>query len=83
MAALKRWGADASAVVRERNRVAKQELGAKGWLEARELVRGVADAGWEDVRGISEGRGGEVGTLAGGSGDADQAGVASRWGFME
>ena len=53
--ALRRYGTNAPGVIRERNRVARQELGAKGWCEARELVRGVA--GWEDLPMIAGGAG--------------------------
>ncbi len=77
-AALRRYGRDAEAVVGERNEMAKRELGAKGWLEAKELVRG--GAAWEGVRGISEGVGGGVGALRGGSGDAEVgAAGGGRW----
>lgn len=55
VAALKRYAVDAPAVVGERNRVAEQELGAKGWCEAKELVRGVAR--WEDLPRIAAGAG--------------------------
>ncbi len=67
-AALRRYGKDAEAVVAERNEMAKRELGAKGWLEAKELVRG--GAGWEGVRGIAGGSGGGVGALGVGGHDA-------------
>ena len=85
VAALKRYGTDAPAVVRERNRAAAQELGAKAWLEARELVRGVA--GRDNSPMIVEGGGHpsqglrrEVGALVAGIGDGDERDTAvSRW----
>lgn len=79
VAALRRYGAEAPAVVRERNVVAGRELGAKGWCEARELVRGVE--GWEDLPRIAggyrrEASGREVGALGGGIGDVHEVGAA-------
>ena len=81
MAALKRYGVDAPAVVRERNKVAARELAAKGRLEARELVRGAP--GWECLPRIAEGgghQGGdsrrEIGALGEVIGDADEVGAA-------
>ncbi|CAD6571798.1 MAG: hypothetical protein ASARMPRED_004791 [Alectoria sarmentosa] len=59
VAALRRYGSEAPAVVRERNRAAARELGVKGWCEARELVRGVA--GGEDLPRITGGGGGGAG----------------------
>ena len=81
VAALKRYGVDAPAVVRERNKLAARELAAKGWLEARELVGGAP--GWECLPRIAEGgghQGGdsrrEIGALGEGIGDADAVGAA-------
>ena len=81
VAALKRYGVDGPAVVRERNKVAARELAAKGWLEARELVRGAP--GWECLPRIAEGGGHhgedsrrEIGALGEGIGDADEVGAA-------
>ena len=82
VAALKRYGVDAPAVVRERNKAAAQELATKAWLEARELVKGVP--GWEDLPRIA-GVGGlqDQGSMRGieplgegGTGDADEVGAA-------
>lgn len=80
-AALKRWGADAPAVVGERNGAAARALREKDWLAARELVRGVADAGWEEgsprITGVVAHRdAGEVRALGERYRDADAADVA-------
>ena len=83
VAALKRYAMDAPGVVRERNLVAERELGAKGWCEARELVRGVK--GWEDSPRVAAAGGDacwradarrEVGVLGEGRLDADGVGAA-------
>lgn len=81
VAALRRWGADAEVVVGGRRRAAERELGAKGWLEAREMMRGVAGAGagagWEGLSGIVEGGGGGGGSEVRALDDADEVGAAA------
>ena len=71
---------DAPAVIGERDEAAKQELKAKGWLEARELVGGVANFGWEDLSKVA---GGEGSMLEKHNEGADAVGAANGWRFSE
>lgn len=80
VAALKRYALDAPPVIGERNRVARQELGAKGWCEARELVGGIQGGGFsQGIDGVGDGgyqeyRGG-VGMLGKTTADIDGGGA--------